>query len=734
MPDLDKLLAAIDAAEENAYGSDNDGGLAADRALLINLYVGQNVDPAPEGRSQVVDRSVFETIQWILPSLCRIYASGSDLVSVPPLGPDDEDAAKQEAEFINHVIQDRNPWFELFNTWSTDALLTRNAYFMAYMDKKRITEVEKYERQTEAGVAMLLQEEGVEVVGSQQYPSDEPPQVDPMTGQPMPPEMLYDLEIRRVKENREVTIRVLPPERVKVSQYTPSYRLNECDYFEFYEDCTLSKLRADGFDVPDDIASDEESYDTEEDQARDLYTETRDDQQLDPSMRRVRARMIWIRHDYDEDGIAELQYVLRVGREILYREEVGSIPVACSVPSPLPHRHIGMSIGDMVADIQRIKTAILRQGLDNLYLSNNPQKVINQNVVNLDDVMKSIPGGVTRVDGDIDAIRYEKHPFVFPEAMQGLEYMDQIRENRTGTNRYFTGIDQNSMNKTATGIQTLSTMAAQRVEQIARILGSGIEDLARIVHELILKSGHKTEVVRLRGQWVEVDPATWRKRGDFKIAVGFASGNKDAMVQRLMMILQTQMQAIEMGIPIAQPQNIHETVIELTKAGDFASPERFWTDPAKVEQAPPPPDPQMVKTQGDLAAKEAELNLKQEETAAEIQLKEMELQLKQYELQAKLELEKYKIDKQAETQIALAQFSHESALIQGEQSIHGEREKEKFKAESKEQAEKPAKEAESAKEDARVSALMEAVKSLKETLSKPRKVVRGKDGRIEGVQ
>jgi hypothetical protein len=660
MADVDKLIAAIDAAEENAYGSDTDGGLAADRALLINLYIGQNVDPAPTGRSQVVDRSVFETIQWILPSLCRIYANGSDLVSIPPLGPDDEAAAKQEAEYINHVVQDRNPWFELFNTWSTDALLTRNAYFYAYRDTKRSTEIERYERQTEAGVALLLQDKDVEVIDHKAYPSDEPAGVDEM-GQPLPPEMLYDVELRRVEERGEVCIKVLPPERVKVSQYTPSYRLSDCPYFEFYDDVTLSDLRAEGFDVADDIASDEASYETEEDQARDLYTETRDDDHKDPAMRRVRRRAIWICHDYDEDGIAELQYVVRVGREILFREEVGSIPIACAVPSPLPHRHVGMSVGDMVADVQRIKTAILRQGLDNLYLSNNPQKVYNQNLVNLDDLMTSVPGGHIRVDGDPNQVRYEKHPFVFPEAMQGLEYMDQIRENRAGVNRYFTGVDQNSLNKTATGIQTLSTMAAQRVEQLARILGSGIEDLARIVHELILKGGHKKEVVKLKGEWVEVDPAQWKKRSDFKISVGFASGNKDAMVSRLMMIAQNQYQALELGLPIVEPQNLHETMLELTKASDFSSPERFWTDPKTAEPKPQPPNPDLMKLQLEGTVKEAELEMAQEQSATDAQLKQAELQLKAQEAAQKLEIEKYKIDTDARVRIAIAEMQREQA-------------------------------------------------------------------------
>ena len=68
MPDEQRLLRAIDDAEEKSYGSDDDSELEADRAQAIEFYLGKNLDPAPPGRSQVVDRSVFEVIQWILPS------------------------------------------------------------------------------------------------------------------------------------------------------------------------------------------------------------------------------------------------------------------------------------------------------------------------------------------------------------------------------------------------------------------------------------------------------------------------------------------------------------------------------------------------------------------------------------------------------------------------------------------------------------------------------------------
>src|SRR5689334_25364689 len=93
------LIGAIDDADNRAYGSNLSNltaALSAERALNIDLYLGKNVDPAPEGQSNVIDRSIFETIQWILPSLCRIFANGDDVVKVTPTNETDGEQAKQE--------------------------------------------------------------------------------------------------------------------------------------------------------------------------------------------------------------------------------------------------------------------------------------------------------------------------------------------------------------------------------------------------------------------------------------------------------------------------------------------------------------------------------------------------------------------------------------------------------------------------------------------------------------
>ncbi len=678
--DNELLIAAIDAAEQSSYSSEGDTQLSTDRAFAIDMYLGKNLEPAPDGRSQVVDRSVFETIQWILPSLCRIFANGDDVVEIVPVGPEDEAIAKQESQYLNHVILQKNNWFETFITWATDAMLTKNGYCLAYSEERQNTDVEYYKRQTEQGVLLLQQDAEVSVEVTAQYPDPDyvpQPMIDPMTGQPVinaatgmpamqPPPMLYDVTVTRTQPERKVCIKVLPPERCKISYKTPTFRLDECPYFEYDEYKTLSDLRADGFELPE-VIPDDWQIDEEEDLARDQYNEQswrEHDNEPDESQKRYRVRMIWLKFDENGDGIAELLYVVRIGRHILHKGQVSRIPVASLVAIPAGHRHIAISIADIVADIQRIKTAILRQGLDNLYLANNPRTFITDKI-NLDDALVSRPGGIVR--GETGAVFGNDiaplvTPFVFDKAMAGLEYMDQVRENRTGTNRYFTGIDQNAMNKTATGIQQLSSMAAQRVEQIARIMACGVEDLFSIVHELILKSGHKKEVVKLSNQWVEVDPSQWKKRTDFRVSVGYAAGNRDAQVQKLIFMAAKQLEALTAGLPVATPDNYYETMVELTKASDFSAPQRFWTNP---KQIPPPPPPQPDPTV--LAAEQ----LKSQTT---IQKTQAELAAQAQEGERDRMLDKYKTDLEAQVKLTLAEAQIENQDRQETKKIGAQRE------------------------------------------------------------
>lgn len=622
MPDTQRLLSAIEAEEGSAYGSENDD-LSNERARAIDFYYGRPMGNEVEGRSQVISKDVADTIEWIKPSIVRIFTAGEDVVKFDPIGPEDEESAKQETDYINFIIQQKNDWTNVLYEWVTDALLTRNAYCFAYWDDTPSYSKQSYQGLTEDQFMLIAQDTltgKLEITAHTAYPNPNivpQPYVDPMAGpvmdefgQPlmMPVPNLHDVEFRQIRSSGCVKLAVLPPERCLVSERCKSMSLQDSPFFEFWEFKTISELREMGFDVPDNLADDGGTELGVADLARDygksmsLYER---DLGNDPSMKRVRVRMVWIRHDYNQDGIAELLQCIVVGNEILRMDEVDTIPVACIVPTPVPHRHVGVSIADVVMDLQEIRSGMLRQIVDNTYLQNNGRYGLS-NKVNLDDFLTSRPGGAVRVDtdgADVGGHMYPLvHPFMATNALQVMEYLDQVRENRTGTSRYFTGVDQGALNKTASGISQLTSAASQRVELMARVFASGVKELFRIVHELTLKNARSDDTIKLNGKWVTVDPRQWQQRSDMTVSVGLGVGNKEQLMANLQRILQYQMPSLQIGI--ATPQNIYHTLSELSKAAGFPNVDKFWTDPANTPPQPPKPDPQMVKIEADMKMNE----------------------------------------------------------------------------------------------------------------------------------
>ena len=683
MPDQVALLAAIDAYSQQAYGSDGDGGeLSRQRALAIDAFQGKNIEPAAEGTSQVVDWAVFETIQWILPSLCRIFCNDSNVVEFEPLGPDDEDAAEQESDVLNYLVTQKNNWFMTCLTFFQDALLTKNAYCMVSLDEKLVPEIELYEQQSEEQITMLL-EDDLEIVEQNQYddPDDEGTLIDPHTGQPVQDEatalgalmiyeqqgvepqmqyrQMFDVKVKRVKPIKRLRFDVLPPERCLVGEDTPDFGLEECNYFEYFEKVTISDLRKSGFEVEDDVGFEDSGFnDSREDTARDdiYYQSFGDLDSPDPSMRQVKCRTVWIRYDYDEDGIAELQKVVVVGREVLEHEPASCIPVASIVPFINTHRHIGISVADLTFDIQRIKTALLREGLNSLYLANRPRHYLNMDNVTsstISDLLVSRAGSVVRGSGPgQETLMPLQTENTFPYAQQGLQHMESVTEARVGVNRMFQGIDQNAMSSTNAhnAIGQLSTMASQRVEQIARIFGNGIERLFSIAHELVLKSGHSMESIKLRGQWIDVDPTTWRTGRDMRVVAPFAAGNKDSLLQRLMMLAQVQEKAVMGGSKTVQDDDVYNLELEIASAADMTGT-KFFTDPSTVEPQPPPPDHTMIT-----------LEIEKQKVDNEAQDEARQAELETLKTSTTAELDKYKADLNAQVQIVLAQLKAGQAV------------------------------------------------------------------------
>lgn len=631
---MSTILNAIEAYEGQSLSE-----LQADRALALDYYLGKPLpgDSAiPDGRSRVVSRDVADSIEWIKPGLLRIFTSGDDVVAFSPQGQEDIDGAQQETDFVNHVITEKNSWFTTAYQWFTDALTVKNGYVKAWYDESEEINKETYKSLPEDQAFLLLQDPEVEVVESSAYPNPYAPlqmQMGP-DGQPVmgPPPMLYDMTVQKKKTYGCAKYMALPPERTIIDTDHAEVDLWNCNFVEHWEYKTISSLREQGFDVPDDIGDETGSTDTDiEAQARDQHAQTinADEDNPDKSMRKVKVRECWIRYDADDDGKAELHHVFVVGKTPLLDEPADFIPVACVTPRIMPHRHIGLSEADVTIDIQNIKSALQRGLLDNVYFGINGRNGVDKDRVNLDDMLTSRPGGIVRTEGPPSAsIMPLTHQAQFQPVLVALEYFDSVREGRTGSSKSAQQISPDALSKIPSGIAIAQIQSAQQaiVELIARVFAeTGVKSLFRIVHAITLKNARQSEVVRLRNKWVTVDPRQWKTRNDMTISVGLGSGNREQQAVALERLLGMQGNMIPLGL--ANAKTLHHTASKLTQAMGFKDTEAFWVSPDEAKPMQPPQQPvDQLKV--------AELQLKAKSDEGDLKVKAFDAQTKRLQVVA----------------------------------------------------------------------------------------------------
>jgi hypothetical protein len=672
----EQILAAIDAAEESAFGPKS-SEIASDRSDALDRYMGKPYGDEKAGRSQVVSRDVSDVVEGVTANVLKPFVGGDRVVVFNPRGPEDEEAAQQETDYINFVVMDRNNGFVVLNSAVKDALLLRNGYVKCGWTKREDVTTEKYQGLSDEELALLSEDEDIEIAGHSEYPAFTLPQVLGPDGMPQPQDipMLHDVQVKRKKPTEYVEVLPCPPDELLVSQRSTEPSLQNADFVQHRTRKTISEIREMGYKVPDDITDDDGTEDNLEDYARNLFSAETDaftDPTADAARRLVLFKESFIRLDKNGDGIAELRKVCSIGKTLLADDEADLIPIACFTPILMPHRHHGISVYDLVKDIAETKTALVRSFLDNRYLQNNAEKVINVEAVeNIDDFLTSRPGGLKRVRGEpAGAVM----PLVVPDtgsgALMALEYMDNIRENRTGYTKTAQGMKSGSLATDTLGeLENQWNQSSIRLEMIARTIAeTGMRDLFRIAHALTLKHGSKAEKVRLRNKWVVVNPREWVRRTDLSISVGLGSTTGPQQMQHLQMIAMAQEKAVAMGL--VTPENVYNTAAKMATAAGFKNPEEFFTKPEKTpKQGPdgqpvmdengqpvmeskmpqPPKDPMVqaeeIKAQTTMQLEPMKLQAQQQ---IEQQKTQNNVQQAQFEAQTSAQLEEYKINKQAE--------------------------------------------------------------------------------------
>lgn len=627
-----------------------DSYLAPAREEAMAYYLGEEFGNEEEGRSRVVMTEVRDTILAMLPSLLRIFTGGEKVVEFVPKGAEDVAAAEQATDLINYIFMQENPGFRILHDAMKDALISKTGVLTWYKVDEESVEYYDYSGLSPEEMAFITSDPDVSVESMSEV-------IDLDTGFTK-----TDLRIRRVKRTPRYVVECIPPEQFLIDNEATS--IDNAIYVARRKLATVSELVAMGY--PREIIEENAGTGGFDMNMETLVRNPADQsffgltQTTDETTDKVFYVESYIRCDRDGDGIAELHKVCSVGNGayILHSEVVQKAPFSLLAPDPTPHTIFGQSIADQTMDLQLIKSSILRNTLDSLAQSIHPRTVVIENQVNMADVMNVETGAIIRARA-AGAVAPLATPFVGQQALGVMAYLDEVKTQRTGISRASQGLDADVLQSTTrAAVQAQLSSSQERIEMIARLFADGLKRCFQGLLGLVVQHQDKAKIIRLRNQFVPIDPRGWDAGMDMVVNIALGRGSDEQRMAFLMQIIQQQKEVIQTYgpyNPLVDLVQLRGALAQVTQLAGFQDPSAFWKEinPQEVQafmqqmaQGANKPDPAQLlaqveaeKVKADILINAAKQELERQKAAAQADLERDKLYvdavLKAAEIQAK---------------------------------------------------------------------------------------------------
>lgn len=608
--DYTELASIIKSEMDDAQDFSEE--LGQERSENTDYYLGEEPSDTSELQSEYVSTDVREAVLHILPSIMRVFFGTKKVVDFVPTSEEDVPLAEQQTNYINYIINQKNNGFQVFYNAFKDALIRKAGFVKAYYDDglqvtnhtyTGLSEIQKDALILDPNVEVVSQEAEMEMVETVNELGETIVQETPVS---------FDLKIRRITTKSKVCIDAVPPEEVLISR--DARTIETAEYVAHRKICPVSDLVAMGYDREEMLEHagagkyDNETYN--ETVARNPFAEPDSTDRPDDDMQNVLYVEHYVLYDLDDDGIAERIKVCTIGNgcRIINVEPCDVLPIAMFQSDPEPHTVVGQCMADYLKGIQSAKSQIMRDTLDSLGHSIFPRMVITEGQVNIDDVLNTDIGQPIRVRTP-GAVQPLSVPFVGKDAFPVLNYLDSVKEDRTGTSKASAGLNADALqSSTKTAVAATMSASQGRTELICRHFAeTGMKPLFKIIYNLVVRHQNQEEMFRLNNEFIPVDPRYWDADKDVEISVAISKTSDEEKGQFLTQLVQIQKEAFQqMGgnNPLVTPQQFSNTLAKLIELAGFKDVNQF----INTEVVVPPQDPSQEKPSGEelLAMAESE--------------------------------------------------------------------------------------------------------------------------------
>jgi hypothetical protein len=623
-----EVLSILDSHRRQSLG-DESSELATDRASAMDHYHGRPYGNEQDGRSQVVSKDLADTVGWIMPTIMKAFTQTGNLVDFVPTGEEDEEQAELEADYTNHVIMKDNDGWLMLHDWVKDSILLKNGYVKHWWDESETIREAEYSGLTEIGLAQLFQEleqEGAKVEVLEQ--ESEIVQTD------QGPMEVFEVCLKITSKKGRVRIEALPAEEVRISKRARKGTQTSpfTEHFTTKPRTELIEMGMDADWVNELPAKNSDDRNDVQKSARDSIIDesNQTDQTSDRSMDEIEYCEAYVKMDYDKDGKAELRKIITAGGKIPpgkeWNEAIDCVAITSMVTKRVPHRHVGESLDDDLADLQKIKTFLTRQFIDNIASTNNQEYVINE-LANIPDFLQSLPGGLKRIKTDqpvMGMVMPLPTTPIINQILPAIDYIDTMKDDRTGVNKLSTNVDPDVLKNTTKGaFMEGVSRASQKVEMILRMCAeTGVKELALRVHELLIKHQDIPRKLKLSGKYAEVNPTEWRERTDMTVKVGLGTGTEEEKREKLSLVANLQLQLKEMGL--IGPKQGYKLFDDMLSTMNIENAEKYAMNPEgdeykqlqkQLANQPPPINPL-----AEVEQIKGQFNLQQEQLRAHVKV------------------------------------------------------------------------------------------------------------------
>ena len=568
-----ELRRSVESAISQSDTFDN-SEVADNFQRALNSYLGRKQGDSIPGEADERSHDVADMVESVTSQILPAFKA-EEIAVFEADGSNDVEQARTESKICNQQLFDMNDGELEIQAAIRDGLLLRNAILRCDVREETDVRQETYENLSPIEFQAV------------QTPDAPVQQVQITSSEAGDLAGSVDLRLTRTTTFRKLTIESIDPTHFLIEREFTSVNPQEANIVGERSFEMRGDLIAEGFSRK----KVEQLKSTDSDTSLGALARNRNQSVprwdiQDFSMERIEVYRLYMRVDFDGDGIAERRHIIYAGGtsggQVLLNNPHSFVPYAVGVPFLYPHRFQGISVFDKLESLEDVKSRALSQYVNNLENANFPELVIADGEVAEGDVTTRKTSGVIRADR-IDAVKSLPVQDIGRSSIGFLAYMDKVRSERTGAALDLTSAEAQIAGESAYGVERLVAPREMISNMIADTLGATlVKQLFKLIHtQLRMNFPGRQDWHVGENEFVNLDAGAWRTRDKVRVTAGMSEHQRMQQRAVLEQHLLQQEKLFSAGLDgvLMDLDTYYEALIAWSKAGGLLTPRKFWIDP-----------------------------------------------------------------------------------------------------------------------------------------------------------